>query len=87
MLVIARLRRGVRWPVYIVRLAAPGAAVLFATWSTAHWVLALPFAILAIRAWSAGAPDAPPDPRRIGRREIAFSAAASALVIVGLWLR
>jgi hypothetical protein len=86
--VIARLRRtsssGIA--LALVRVATPAAAAAMAAWA-GHLVLAVPFALLALRAWIFRAPPEPTDPRRIGRAELVHSLAAAALVLAGVWLR
>jgi hypothetical protein len=39
-----------------------------------------------VRAWAHGVPSAPPNPRRLGRIEVCFSAAAAVLNLFGMWL-
>lgn len=88
--VMARLRRtaGALFMLALVRLAAPAAAATMFVWGAAHWLLALPFLILAVRAWGVRAGrTAPTDPRRVGKREIVYSVAAGVLVLAGLWAR
>ncbi|MBI4564574.1 MAG: hypothetical protein HY716_07785 [Planctomycetes bacterium] len=71
----------------VVRIVAPAAGILMIVWSAAHPVMGAPFLVLGIRAWLYRAAGARPDPRRLGRAELAYGALSCAAILAGFWLR
>ncbi len=84
LLVIARIRRGTRILLPLVRSAAP-LAIAVALFAHTPWLLVMPFAIVAVRAWSVARSEEV-DARSLGNRELLFSATAAGLILLGLWL-
>lgn len=86
--IMARLRRSLPavWVARILSVAAAGGALACPSQRLAHWILALAFVGLAVRAWLFRF-GAPPNPRRIGLIELAHSSVAALLIVVAVWLR
>jgi hypothetical protein len=87
--VMARFRRS-RAALWVARLAATAAfagAVVCSSRGGAHWVLSGAFLTLAARAWAHRSTERPADPRKVGQAELVFGAAATLLVLAGIWLR
>lgn len=86
--IMARLRRSVPalWVARILSVIVAAGALACPSQGLAHWVLALAFAGLAVRAalFRFGAPL---DARRVGMIELAHSSVAALLIVVAIWLR
>jgi hypothetical protein len=81
--IMARLRHstGALWAARLLALTAFGSALAL------HWLLAAAFAPLVARTWLFRCTSERPDPRRVGKAELAFSSLAASLVLLSIWMR